>query len=278
MFLGTGQGNDPQGSSWFFTDPDWFSFDVTPGELTLAIFATDGYDSYAVDTALVLYVGPDDNGYYYDTGISDDDGGPGYLSQLGVIMPSADELLGNTVADANYFIDVASWWLNPNFPWTLYTYGEIYVEPEMEVEPNNTCATANALDPSTDLVASINPTCDYDSFSFSLAEGRYVVLETVADSGDTTMALWGDGDYLACDDDGGASLRSKIEGCLPAGDYCAQVRAYSGYSTISEYAMTMQDLGACTPTVPPTIDFDGLYRCDGSGYASSEDEFTTCPN
>ena len=270
-------GSNPAGS-WYTPDVDWFSFDTAAGETTLAIFETDGYHTLAVDTALVLYVGPDDFGSYYDTGISDDDGGTGYLSQLAVTMPSADELLGNTVADANYFIEVTTWWLNPNFPYTLLTYGEVYVAPDMEVEPNDTCATANAAAPGSNTLADINPACDYDSFSFSLAEGRYIVLQTAGSSGDTTMALWADGVYSACDDDGGDGLFSNIEGCMPAGDYCAQVRAYGSTSTIAGYEFSVDDLGPCTPTDPPTFDFDGLYRCDGSGYASSEDEFTTCPN
>jgi hypothetical protein len=159
----------------------------------------------------------------------------------------------------------------------MFTSGEIYVPPVMEVEPNDTCETANAIEAGTDILSSIDPTCDYDSFSFTLAEGRYVILETVADLGDTTMALYGDGEFLACDDDGSFSLRSKIEGCMPAGDYCAQVRAYSGFSTISEYFMTLQDLGPCTATDPPSLIYDGLFRCDGFGYASPEDEFQTCP-
>lgn len=272
-------GNVPPGYYAFFVgDPDWWAFDTTPGELTLAGFATDGFDIYTCDTTLLLYVGPDDDGFFYDTGVFEDDSGPGYLSELFVVVPSADELLGNQVADANYFIDVTSWWLNPNFPWTMYTMGQIFVEPDVEVEPNDTCETANAVEDGSVLLGNVTATCDYDSFSFSLAEDRYVSFETDGASGDTTMALWADGVYSACDDDGGNVLFSKIEGCLPAGNYCAQVRAYTGTSTISDYEFSFNDLGPCVATDPPTIEADGLYRCDGSGYASSEDEFTTCPN
>jgi hypothetical protein len=277
VFLGLPGGNDPQGSSWFFTDPDWFSFDVD--EVSIAAFATDGYDSYLCDTNLDLYVGPDDDGFYYYTGVSDDDGGPGWLSEMAVIMPPANDLLGNEVADADYFLDVTSLWLNTNFPWDLYSAVQVYVPPVTETEPNDTCATANVADPGQPYVADIDPTCDYDSFTFTLTEDTYVVLETNGASGDTTMLLEGAGAaYLGCDDDGGPGLFSRIEGCLPPGDYCARVRAYSGFSTIADYDFTMTPQGSCAPTDPPTMVYDELYRCDGSGYAGTQDEFNTCPN
>jgi hypothetical protein len=284
-FLGTDDGNqvpDPPGYPgyvwWHTQDPDWWQFDTAAGETTLALFETDGYDIYLCDTTVLLYVGPDDDGNFYFTGVMDDDGGVGYLSFLAVTMPSADELLGNTVADASYWLDVTSWWFNANFPYTLYTYGEVYEEPDYEIEPNDTCDVGNAVDVGGTITADIDPGCDFDSYTFSLTEDRYIVLET--DTGgstyltDSTMALYMDGDYLACDDDSGtsSSLASRLEGCLPAADYCARVRGYSSGTVITPYVLSIEDLGPCVATDPPDIPSAGL-RCDGG-----QSEFETCPN
>jgi hypothetical protein len=263
---------------WQYSEDDLYQFDVET--TSLMIFETFGYNIYNCDTTIYLYVGPDDDGFYYYTGVMDDDSGPGWLSLLGVIAPPASDLLGNMAADADYFLDVSSLWLNPNFPYGLATYAEVYVPPTFEVEPNDTCATGNAVASGDVVVAAINPTCDYDAFTFELTEAAYVTLETGGASGDTTMILeTAGGDYLGCDDDGAdTGLWSKIEGCLPAGSYCARVRAYSGYSTISEYEMSFSAAAGCMPTDPPDMDYDGLYRCDGFGYDDAQDEFNTCPN
>jgi hypothetical protein len=193
---------------------------------------------------------------------------------LAVLLPPAEELLGNTVADANYFLDVTTAYPNPNFPWTLYTSVEPYTaSTAAEVEPNDTVDLANDVLLGDTLTASIDPACDYDSFNVSLTEARYVVFKT--DGGDTTMKLTDSaGDYLGCDDDGNG-LASKIEGCLPAGDYYVQVRAYSSTGTIDAYEFNAVDMGSCVSTDPPTTIFDELYRCDN---AQEPNEFDTCPN
>jgi hypothetical protein len=268
-FLGT---VDPW--DWFTTDPDWLAFDVETD--SIVTFETDGYDIYWCDTFLQMYVGPDDfGGYYILSNLSDDDGGPGYLSYLSALLPPADALLGNTVADANYFLDVTTQYPVPNFPWALYTSVEPFVPPSFdEIEPNDTCDAANEALLGDTLTAAIDPACDYDAFSLSLAEDTYVVFET--DGGDTTIKLTNaDEDYLGCDDDGGPGLASRIEGCLPAGDYCLRVRAYSSTGTIGEYELSVTDTGSCVPMDPPVTISDELYRCDN---AQEPDEFDNCPN
>jgi len=266
-FLGTVDVND-----WLTADPDWFYFDVEAD--SVVTFATDGYDEYLCDTFLQMYVGPDDFGDYYILDVSDDDSGPGWLSALAVLLPPADTLLGNTVADANYFLDVTSVWANPNFPWALYTSVEPYAPVSYdEVEPNDTCDIANEAMLGDTLTASIDPACDYDAWSLSLTEARYVVFET--DGGDTTIKLTNSGgDYLGCDDDGNG-LASRIEGCLPADDYCLRVRAYSSTGTIDAYDLSVMDMGSCVPMDPPATIYDELYRCDN---VQEPDEFDQCPN
>ena len=242
---------------------------------SLVAFETDGFDTYACDTFLQMYVGPSDTGTYYIlSDLADDDGGPGYLSALAAILPPADELLGNTVADANYFLDVTTGYPVTDFPWALYTSVEPYTPPSFdEVEPNDTCDIGNEALLGDTLTASIDPACDYDAYNLSLAESRYVVFET--EGGDTTIKLTNSaGDYLGCDDDGNG-LASRIEGCLPADDYCLRVRAYSSSGTIEAYDINVTDMGSCVPTDPPTTIYDELYRCDN---AQEPNEFDNCPN
>jgi hypothetical protein len=277
-FFATGEGNNPGGSSWFRSDPDWFSFDTPSGEQTHVVFETDGYDSYYCDTYLRLYVGPDDDGAYHDTGIGDEDSGPGWLSRLELVVPSADELLGNTIADASYFLDVTSWWINNNYPWELRTSATPYVPPLTETEPNDTCARANDLPRHGKIVGSIDPACDFDSFNLTLIESRFIAFETFGPIADTTMHLENSaGEYLGCDDDGGLAQHARIEGCLPPDDYCVRVRAHSGYATIPEYELHVVDAGPCVPTNPPTTWYGEYYGCDGAGFSSPTEEFNTCP-
>ena len=252
-------------------DIDLYSFDVGADGAEV-LLETTGFDGYAVDNAMELYVGPDDYGYYYFTGVSNDDC---YLwfSCLDVILPQADDLLGNMDADANYILNVTTWWLNKNMPYTLLS-AELAI-PDMEAEPNDTCATANDID-TGDILGNIHDYylmgyCDYDSFHLEVTADTLVTFET--DGGiDSTIALYdGAGGYLGCDDDSGYSLGSMMMGCLPADDYCLQVRTY-GYWTTGNYALTVTDGGTCSPTNPVYLGELGL-RCDGG-----QAEFEICPN
>jgi hypothetical protein len=253
-------------------DADLFFFDV--GEETALRFETDGHDSYDVDTALELYVGPNDYGDYFFTGLSNDDCFD-WLSCLEVLLPPADDLLGNTVSDADYFINVTSWWFNLNFPYTMRAK---VIEPWVpEEEPNETCETGTQIEPTGIARGGFVPYCDYDSWLLTLDEPSYVVLETDG-AGDTTMMmLGGGGQYLACDDDSGPAWGSRIEGCLPAGEYCVKLRPY-GYWGSFNYQLSSWATPGCAPTAPPAMIYDGLFRCDGAGYSSPQEEFETCPN
>jgi hypothetical protein len=252
-----------------FQDSDWYSFDVE-GE-TLATLWTDGYDSYAVDTAFQLAIGPDDNGDFFLLA-TDDDGGAGFLSVLEVIIPPANELLGNVSADADYLLNVTSFYLNPNFPYQLNTQGSAAPAVHNETDAAGDCDTEGAANPvaiGDSLLASINPTCDFDAYKLTVTENTFVSVATDG-GGDTTLSLYdcSDDSLLACDDDGGPGLLSLVEGCLPPGDYCARVRAFSGFATF-DYGISFTGTAGCSPTDPPTVVGDGLYTCSSG--------FDTCP-
>jgi hypothetical protein len=247
-------------------DADLFYFDVD--EETALHFETDGYDSYAVDTALELFVGPNDYGDYFFTGVSNDDC-IDWLSCLDVILPPADDLLGTTVSDASYFINVTSWWFNLNFPYTLRV--NVVQQPKVEAEPNDSCATGNAIGSCDSATGTFSPSCDFDTWSLTLDEPSYVVLETDG-AGDTAMMLLsGEAANLACDDDGGPALGSRIEGCLQPGDYHVRLRPY-GYWMEFDYELSYTATPGCLPTDPPDMTYDGMFRCAAGG------GFDTCPN
>jgi hypothetical protein len=252
-------------------DADLYSFDVE--EMTVVRFRTDGYDPCEVDTALEIYVGPDDFGYYHPTGITSDDC-IGRMACLDVVLPPANDLMGNVVVDPDYIINVTSWYLNMNFPYKLEWYVLAFMEEE---EPNDTCETSNSIEPGSLVYGVFFPECDYDAFNLTLTEDTYVVFETNG-SDDSVMALeTTTGDWLACDDDSGPNRGSKIEGCLPPGEYCLRLRPF-GYYMSFNYELTYTATPGCVPTDPPSMIYDGYGRCDGDGYASPEEEFNTCPN
>jgi hypothetical protein len=246
-----------------FSDSDLYSWDVD--EESLVNFETLGYDSMAVDTGLELFVGPDDAGDYFDTGVSDDDGGTGFLSALSLIVPPASQLLGNTSADADYFLNVTSFFYNPNYPYTL-TSG-ISAVPAMESEPNDTCGTANAIELGDSVSGSIGASCDYDSYKLTLTGDTFVTVATDG-AADTALELrdCSDDSVLACDDDSGPGLLSLVDGCLPAGDYCARVRAFQGGT--GAYEINVSGTGGCVPTDPPSVSGDGAFTCL---------DYDTCP-
>jgi hypothetical protein len=126
-------------------------------------------------------------------------------------------------------------------------------------------------------VGSFAETCDFDTWLLSVDEASYVILETDG-SGDTSMMLLDSGaQFIACDDDGGPALGSRIEGCLPAGEYFVRLRPY-GYWMSFDYELSFAATPGCLPTDPPSLVYDGQFRCDGYGYSSPDEEFDTCPN
>jgi hypothetical protein len=171
-------------------------------------------------------------------------------------------------------MNVTTWWLNKNFLYTLFSSQVVAPTYQYEVEPNDTCP-GQAVDMGDPILGNIGDYyvlgyCDYDSYTFTVDANAYVTMET--DGGiDSTIAVYGDDGYLGCDDDGGYSLGSLIEGCLPPGDYCVVVRTY-GYWTTGDYELNITDGGECSPTTPVYLGEAGL-RCDGG-----QTEFETCPN
>jgi hypothetical protein len=249
-----------------FSDTDLYAWDVdVPTVVTFEAFAPDANQS---DTGFELYVGPDDAGDFFNTGISDDDGGSGFLSALAVNVPPASDLLGNTSADADYFLNVTSFYYNPNFYYELQS-GTVAAPDATETEPNDTVGTANTISLGDTVAGDIGVGCDYDTYTFTLTGNTFVSIEETA-GGDGAIELTDcAGTVLSCDDDSGtpAAFLPLIDGCLPAGTYCAQIRAYSPAATFA-YELELSGTAGCSPTTPPTMSGDGAFTCL---------DFDTCP-
>ena len=246
-----------------YGDADLYSFDVD--ETTTIAFETFATDSLQSDTGIELFVGPDDNGDFFFL-LSDDDSGAGFLSAVTVTLPPANDLLGNTTADADYIWNVTSFFYNPNY---AYVFGSaVIAAPDVtETEPNDTEATANPVSLGDTVAGAIDVGCDYDTYTFTIGADTFVTVESTA-GGDSAIQLTDcSGGFLGCDDDSGAGLLPLLDGCLPAGTYCAQVRAFSASDTFA-YELDFSGTAGCTPTTPPTISGDNAFTCL---------DFDTCP-
>jgi hypothetical protein len=220
-------------------DNDYFTFTLT--QASLVELTTSGYDIFDVDTTLDLY---NSGGTLI---ASDEDGGDGFLSKISVVLQPG-----------TYYVNVWSFFAGYYFPYGLtLTLSE---PPLEEVEPNNDCATANAVSLGDSVLANIDPAADYDSFRLTVPADGFVEVETSGSFGDTVINLTtADGvTVIGCDDDEGDGLFSRWSCCLPAGEYCVQVSAYSPFSTIPNYSIDFRNLGACTPGDPLSCPSTGL--------------------
>jgi len=248
-----------------YADDDLYSFDVAAtADVAMQTFAPDSLQS---DTFFELFVGPDDVGDFFFTGVSNDDGGSGFLSAIAVTLPPASALLGNTTADADYYLNVTSAFYNPNYYYDLAS-AFISASAASETEPNDTIGSANTINIGGTVIAMIDAGCDVDTYRFEVTEDTFITLGATA-GGDSAINLveCGTEQQLSCDDDSGGSMLPSINGCLPAGQYCAQVRAFSAGDSFA-YEVQLNGTGGCIPTSPPTMSGDNSFTCL---------DFASCP-
>jgi hypothetical protein len=241
-----------------YSDADLYRFDVDA--VSDVAFQTFAPDSQQSDTALDLYVGPDDAGDYFFTGISDEDGGTGFLSFIAVTLPPASDLLGNATADADYYMNVTSNYFNPNFYYDLAS-AFIVASSTSEAEPNDEIGSANVIGVGGTIIGQINSSCDVDTFRFQLTEDTYIDLLSTA-GGDSAINLveCGSQQQLSCDDDSNGNMLPAISGCLPAGEYCAQIRSFSAGDTF-EYEVQLSGTAGCIANSPPQMTGDNSFTC-----------------
>jgi hypothetical protein len=241
-----------------YSDADLYRFDVD--DVAAVAFQTFAPDTLQSDTALDLYVGPDDAGDFFYTGVSDEDGGSGFLSALAVVLPPASDLLGNATADADYYMNVTSNYFNPNYYYDLAS-AFIAASSASEAEPNDEIGSANVIGVGGVIIGEIGSSCDVDTFRFQLTENTYINLAATG-GGDSAINLveCGSATQISCDDDSNGNMLPAISGCLPAGEYCAQLRAFGAGDTFS-YEIQLSGTGGCTPYSPPAMTGDNSFTC-----------------
>ncbi len=125
-----------------------------------------------------------------------------------------------------------------------------------ESEPNDDCATADALTVGDPMAASIAPVGDNDWFEFQAYAGQCVSFQTAPGvgqtGGDTRLYLW-ESDCVTqagFDDDGGDGLYSLLGVTFAVGGtYYIQIDEYNNDAEIGAYVLTVD---ACPP--PPEDD------------------------
>jgi hypothetical protein len=250
-------------------DADLYDFNVD--ELSLVSIYTNGPNPLQTDTFIDIFVGPLGPPFdpiFIPTGLTSEDSGGTFLSRIDIpgLPPAADLLAGAGLPagdDPRYLLRVTSNYLNPNFSYSVES--TVAAFPTPEVEPNDFSeAGSNWMAINTDQVISANVLegCDMDTFKIAFVESTYVRVETAAGTlSDTILEMVScqDGAVIAntCNDDGGAGLASRLEGCLGVGDHCFRVRSFSASATGS-YEVTVQEVGTECPAMdPPSMNSSG---------------------
>ena len=243
-----------------YADDDLYRFDVDEST-TLRLEGAVRHSSRSI--ALELFVGPDDNGdFYFLFYPLDGDDRFGFSStfSLTLTFPPASAFLGNEIADADYIANVTSFYYSPNF---YYEFEISVIEPlASETEPNDSPADANTISVGQRLSARIDASCDIDTYRFELEQETFVTLSTPA-GGDAAIQLVPCNEattVLACDDDSGGAMLPLIDGCLPAGTYCARVRAFAAGDTFA-YELEFTGTAGCMATDPPAMSGDNAFIC-----------------
>ena len=128
------------------------------------------------------------------------------------------------------------------------------IPPSVEVEPNDSCATAQPVMLGDSVFGSITSN-EYDYFSLTLTEDTTLELTTFGPTaGDTVVSIFdstGAAQY-GCDDDNPIlnDRYSLFLCCLPPGDYCVGVKGYDA-NPIPNYTIRFRNTNACSTDPDP---------------------------
>jgi len=212
-------------------DHNWRSYTTTAPSLVR--IETISADIFGDDTTLTLYgscSGSTPGGFIQ----FDDDGGPGFLSLIATACLPA----------GTYYVDVGGFnntETPDDFDLAITQVATCVIPAPDAYEPDNEIGQATKIGFRNNGVGegnqhgrnnnniqhhSIFPALDIDFVKFGLSRANFVRLETLGDDNpDTVMGLtFPTGTLLAVNDDQGVGLfTSKIEVCLPRGDWNAVV-------------------------------------------------------
>jgi hypothetical protein len=238
-------------------DVDFFSFDVpddfatglAPGSSRIVRIETPCPSG---DTLLLLYA--EDKTLERAVPVArNDDSGAGSWSRLYVVQPEP----------GHYTLRVHEYADNE----TIGTYRVVVTAMTIsDIEPNDTPAEAvslGALAPGGRLeTTQFIHEGDVDAFSFTVSATTCVVLKTGgASGGDSLVCLVDqDGNEIACDDDGGDGVWSRLFRKVDAGRYIVTVRAVDEES-LFDYTLTLTT-SACPAEGPESEPNDSIGTAD----------------
>jgi len=156
-----------------------------------------------------------------DRPITDDDGGEDGWSRLFRRL------------DAGYYeVSVFGSSETDTFIYTLSVTTTACPSAVSETEPNDDVATANEVTLPSEISAEIAPD-DPDCYRFELLASTRLFAETFGEEDvDTVLCLLdASGTVIACDDDGGDRLWSRLESALDPGIYFVRVELFGGTAT-----------------------------------------------
>jgi hypothetical protein len=246
----------------FYGEDDLFAFN--PPALGVMTLETTSYDANRTDTYIALYIGPDPVGNFLFSGFANDDGGDGVLSRLALPpLPPAPDLFGGFAPDAQYILNVNNAFLSQDYPYSLTT--SFAGLAASESEPNDVFAggTPMLVQMGDTINAEIGGGDCGDMFMFEIDEDGFISVQTRGFT-DTVMQMVDcetGAEFLnTCDDDGGAGVGSKIEGCMAAGTYCMRVTGFN-VNTFGDYDLTVNRTGGCVALDPMLITYDDGIGC-----------------
>jgi hypothetical protein len=237
--------HEPSGLTF---EDDWWTFTIE--ESALVTIETGAFDNFTSDTFLELYDscgGP--------LLAVDDDAGEGLLSKIDVVLEPGTYYVKMTLSPLAFFTGET---------WDYSITVTLAEPPLAELEPNDSCGEANAVNLGDSLQASISPIGDRDHFLLTVPADGFVEIATDGPVGDTVLNIASmDGSVqIGCDDDGGNGLFSMWGCCLPAGDYCVAVKDFGDNSSIATYTIDFRELGVCTPGDPLQCSISLSSQCN----------------
>lgn len=238
-------------------DADFYRFLVPEsgltGEANALVIETSG--SEAADTTLILYQYDETSARYLPI-LSDDDSGVGYWSRS-LLRPQPGGLYALRVEETMFplaGIDEYVVTVNP-------------IDLQIDVEPNDTSATAITLVPTSqeavtwnaDGLLEADDTIDFYRLVLEVPALLQINTESQAAVGsfDTLLTLYKpNGDIVAEDDDSGDSSWSRIVIALEAGEYYIAVETYGDVTTLVPYHLNVVagPVKTMTETEPNDVD------------------------
>ncbi|MCP3978886.1 MAG: choice-of-anchor D domain-containing protein [bacterium] len=138
----------------------------------------------------------------------------------------------------------------------------------VESEPNGTCELdSEIVELDADFDAAIGGLCDVDTYKFTLEANTNVVIRaTRSGAGQLLPATQifdcSSGDLLGCYVPFVAESTTRMEGCLPPGEYCVRARDAQSGEQVFDYGIHFNGTSGCEPDPIPDLATQEFLNCE----------------